>query len=169
MTDPEAPSDPNHQPEVVELAERERSLGRLEGEDENLLRVWYDGHALSDQRYVNKDLLAIVSLAMRDAAFRQRLVDDPRGMIDALPSDVQLPTVDLVFHENTDETLHVVLPPRAGDLTFRPAELRGFLSSRTDEIVTRAGEFGVGGANWYDVGDVFADRIFGNTPDHGDR
>lgn len=53
----------------------------------------------------------VIDMAEEDAAFRSRLLSDPRSAIqDAL--DVDFPgDFNLVVHEDSVETAHLVLPP----------------------------------------------------------
>jgi hypothetical protein len=161
----------NAEIDLVALAERERALAQLDGEDATVARLWHDGNTLIDGRYSAKGLLAVVDLAMRDPQFRSLLVDNPAEVLPGVRAGLELPDVELVFHENTAETLHVVLPPAAGDRTFRSDEASLVLNSRTADAMleTMEARAGGGGPNWYNHGDVFADAIFGPPRDHGDR
>ena len=55
----------------------------------------------------------IISKAMKDEAFRQRLLDNPRQTLER-ELGITLPTsVTVLVHEETAHTLHLVLPSKA--------------------------------------------------------
>lgn len=55
----------------------------------------------------------IIGMAEEDTAFRARLLDDPRNAIQEA-FDVEIPSnFNLVVHEESVDTAHLVLPPSA--------------------------------------------------------
>jgi hypothetical protein len=99
--------------------------GHMSDDDQRILRLWRESLSLLDPRYEDKRLLRIAARAMVDDAFRERFADD-----DGAPADDAAPGL-IRFHVNTPKTLHVVLPPRAGEAEQRPQSMRESLRSRT--------------------------------------
>jgi hypothetical protein len=104
----------------------------LNEDDERVLRVWRESLVLQDPRYKSKVLLKFAAVSMADADFRARLINDLDGVLGDFRSGVDWPEgLTLRFFENTEDTLNVVLPPRAGQTSTRPPALRDVLRSRT--------------------------------------
>ena len=56
------------------------------------------------------DLQSLITRAWEDPAFKQQLLDDPRGCIER-ELGVQLPPgIQIFIHEQTPTTLHLILP-----------------------------------------------------------
>jgi hypothetical protein len=120
----------------------------LDDEDEHVLHLWRDSLTLLDPRYKSKVVLKFAALAMSDPDFRTRLVHDTENVLREFRSNVDWPEgVSLRFVENTADTLHVVLPPRAGQTSYLPPPLREALRSRTDSA------FSLGNDDW-DIGNT---------------
>ncbi|MFF0476445.1 hypothetical protein [Streptomyces sp. NPDC004284] len=101
-------------------------------DDVFMLRHLQQGLIVQDARYENKGLFKLIAVAMADDEFRWRLVNDTQNVLNEFQSRLDLPNgVTVRFWENTDQTLHIVLPPPAGTTSNRPAPLREFLQSRT--------------------------------------
>lgn len=139
------------------------ALKRLNAEDERLLRLWQESVVLQEPRLNSKGVAGLVRMAMVDEPFRARLVNDTERLLDELDRKVrisdQLPDgVTLRFLENTPDTLYVVLPPRAREMSRRSPSLRELLSSRTSALA------------WFednaDLGDAVLDN--GDGRDTGD-
>jgi hypothetical protein len=108
----------------------------LSDDDKALLREWRTALILQDHRYEPKMLMSLAALAMADPDFRSRLVNDTAAALDEFRDQLEFPDgYEFRFHENTQTTMHVVLPPPGGEAGKRPAALRRLLSSRTDETV----------------------------------
>jgi hypothetical protein len=96
-------------------------------EDESVFRDWLESLVLQDLRYNDKAVIVLARESMVDEHFRSRVPDDPEGCLQALGAKVKLPEGFAVnFIENTETTLNVVLPPRAGTASerFGPADIR---------------------------------------------
>jgi hypothetical protein len=117
---------------------KEAAKGPLIGDDmseddQNVLHTWRDSLSLLDQRYHDKRLLRMAARSMVDGDFRTSLVEDGNRLIHG---DHESPDNVLVkFFVNSDYVLHVVLPPPAGDIAYRPSGLRDALGSRTSESI----------------------------------
>jgi hypothetical protein len=111
---------------------RDPSSGDL-GEDAlAVFRLWREYLVFHDPRYHNKELSAVARRSMTDGEFRDRLVNDTEAALSELPPGFSLPDVaSLRFHENTADTLNVVLPPRASEVSARTPAFRDLLKSRT--------------------------------------
>jgi hypothetical protein len=96
-------------------------------------------------------------LSMANDEVRSRLLTDLDGVLEEAPALAEeLPEgVTLRFVENTTDTLNVVLPPRSGETSRRPAPLRDVLRSRTEVV----------GASFRDDFDLFSDDF--NLSDSG--
>lgn len=57
---------------------------------------------------------AIIDRAMRDEAFRQRLLRDPKGALQAAFGAVIPPGVTIHVHEETPQNVHIVIPGASG-------------------------------------------------------
>ena len=125
-------------------------------EDEQVLRTWRENLVLQDPRYKSKVLLKFAALAMVDEQFRSRLLNDTEAVLGELRSKADLPEgVTVRFFDNTPGTLNVVLPPRAGEMSSRPAPLREQLRSRTaDSVGFFSDDFNIGN---FDSIDMFGD------------
>jgi hypothetical protein len=141
-------------------------------EDRSVLRLWRESLSLLDPRYESKVLLKLVALAMTDEQIRSRLIYDTESFLGELQTerqsnfDLQLPEVTtLRFLENTQDTLNVILPPRAGGMMYSPSgqlgyrspERREALRSRTSSALPRIF------MDDYDVGDLHDTHPLGNT------
>ena len=131
---------------------------RLPEEGRAFLNEWRRGLILQDHRYNNKGLLQLVSRAMVDEEFRSRLLKDADGLLrDFSPKLEPMPQgVTIKFLENSGTVLNVVLPPRVGDIDYRPL-LRDLLRSRTSSTIAAS-------VDDYDFGNVFP----ADANDHGD-
>ncbi len=105
----------------------------MSDDDQRILRLWRESLSLPDPRYEDKRLVRIAARAMVDNELRAKLVErdlaaaeEPSAAVGTEPYPVEVR-----FYLNTPETLHVVLPPRAGEAETRPAALRDDLRSRT--------------------------------------
>lgn len=106
--------------------------GHLSEEDQLALRLWRENLSILDPRYHEKGLLMLVARAISDEEFRDRLVNDTDAIL--TESEVKLPDwMEVRFFHNTPTTVHVVLPPPAGEMEKRPVALRDSLRSRTAE------------------------------------
>lgn len=94
----------------------------MSDDDQRILRLWRESLSLLDTRYEDKRLVRIAARAMVDDELRAQLAEGGHSVAGE-------PTVR--FYVNTPETLHVVLPPRAGESEQRPGPLRDDLHSRT--------------------------------------
>lgn len=124
--------------------------------DWRVLRLWRESLVVQDPRYNSKILLKLVALAMADEQFRSRLINDTEGVLRDLHVNSDLPEgVTLRFLENTQNTLNVVLPPRAGELSNRATALREALRSRTSSTMALfKDDFDIGN---FDSFDLFGD------------
>ena len=124
----------------------------LNDDDRRVLVTWRENLTLQDPRYGSKGLFALAAYSMANDEVRSRLLNDLGGVLEEAPAlAAELPEdVTLRFFENTSDTLNVVLPPRAGETSRRPARLRDMLRSRTADLV-------VVGAYWQDDFDLFSD------------
>jgi hypothetical protein len=132
----------------------------LNEEDNRILGHWRDSLSVQDPRYHSKGLLQLATHAMIDEEFRSRLVNDTEALFRELqPKLEELPEgVALRFFDNTNDTLNVILPPQAGEVSHRSAALKDLLRSRTSvELIS-------GGDDW-DFGN-FTDS--GPAPGHAD-
>ena len=66
-----------------------------------------------EQRNADRDR-AIQARAMRDAAFRQAFVDDPKGTLEREFGATLPAGVSIQVHEESADTIHFVLPGRPG-------------------------------------------------------
>jgi hypothetical protein len=108
----------------------------LNDDDRRMLVAWRDSVMLQDPRYGGKGLLALAALSMANDVVRSRLLTDVASVLEEAPAlAAELPSgVTLRFFENTGDSLHVVLPPRSGETSRRPAPLRDLLRSRTEVV-----------------------------------
>lgn len=108
----------------------------LNDDDRRMLVAWRENLTLQDPRYGGKGILALAALSMANNGVRSRLLTDLDGVLEEAPAlAAALPKdVTLRFFENTSDTLHVVLPPRSGETSRRPAPLRDMLRSRTETL-----------------------------------
>lgn len=65
-------------------------------------KPWASRQALEEQ---------IVKRAQEDPAFREELLRDPQAALAQLAGGALPPGVDIVVHEETPRTIHLVLPP----------------------------------------------------------
>lgn len=110
-------------------------------EDDALaLRTWFESLCWQDPRYDSKFLLKLAALAMGSDEKRRRLLSDADDLVREVRSHFDqakgansdpLEGVTLRFWENTPDTLHIVLPPRAGVASELPNPLKDALRSRT--------------------------------------
>jgi hypothetical protein len=105
--------------------------GDMSDDDQQILRLWRESLSLLDPRYEDKRLLRIAARAMVDDAFREDLAKEDEGQADGQDYEEGDAPGRLLFHVNTAKTLHVVLPPRAGEAELRPLTMRESLRSRT--------------------------------------
>ncbi|MFG6200023.1 hypothetical protein [Nonomuraea sp. JJY05] len=139
-----------------------RSHNPVNEDDALALRNWFDSLSWQDPRYDNKFLLKLAALATGNDEIRQRLINDTDNLIREVRSsfyraeDVRpdpLEGVSVRFWENTPDTLHIVLPPRAGMAGELPERMRNALRSRTalpresGHINDDASDFG----DWYNI------------------
>jgi hypothetical protein len=121
----------------------------LSDEDQKALNIWRDGIVIQDQRLESKGVLKLAAMSMVDEDFRSRLVNDPESVLKDLRAELGIPeSVTLRFFDITATTVNIVLPPRAGSMTDRPAPLRDLLQSRTAEL-----SFGQDDRDFGDLGD----------------
>jgi hypothetical protein len=99
-----------------------------------VLRLWKEGHVTQDVRYENKGILKLVSSSLTDRDFRRRLLDDTPSALAEAPEGHLPEGIELRFHENTADTLHVVLPPLGGGLEHRSPRFHDRLFSRTSTL-----------------------------------
>jgi hypothetical protein len=145
----------------------------INADDERGLRNWYTSLVFQDPRFENsKGLLKLAALSMVHDDLRSRLVHDTESVLREFRTKLPLPEgVTLRFWEHTTDTLHIVLPPRAGETSDRHPEVREVLRSRTapDSAVVRGDTGGAYfGDDWAppDHGDIFDDW---GAIDWGDR
>ena len=111
---------------------QEERAAALNDDDERALRLWRENLILQDPRYKSKVLLKFVAVSMADEQFRSRLVNDTDSILREFRAKVDWPEgLTLRFFENTEDTLNIVLPPRAGATSEQPSALRDVLRSRT--------------------------------------
>ncbi|GHB50544.1 hypothetical protein GCM10010347_20100 [Streptomyces cirratus] len=106
----------------------------VDEDDALVLRNWFDSLSWQDPRYGNKLLLKLAALAMGSDEKRQRLLSDADVLVREVQSGAgfdPLEGVHLRFWENTPDTLHIILPPRAGAASEIPKSLKEALRSRT--------------------------------------
>ena len=138
------------------IAEKRTVQNSLSQEHADILRVWRDGLSLQDARYNDKTVFALAALAMFDEEIRHRLVHETEELLYEFNDRLPVPTDFTVkFHDNTPETVHVVLPPRARELRDRPPALRELLRSRVDTL--GSGGFGADDWNMTDLRDQLED------------
>ncbi|MEV6318725.1 hypothetical protein [Streptomyces sp. NPDC051776] len=136
----------------------------MNADDDLVLSRWYQALLMQDSRYDRKDLfknlVKLAAVSMSDDEFRQRLVNDTGSVLAEFQSWLNLPAgLTIKFWDNTPDTLHIVLPPRAGEASKRPEPLRNLLRSRPMD-------HGGGRDDWTDFGDP-VDLQW--NPNHGDR
>ena len=141
-------------------------------EDRSVLRLWRESLSLLDPRYESKGLLKLVALAMVDEQIRSRLINDSEGVLRELQTerqsnvDLELSEVtNLWFLENSQDTLNVLLPPRAGGLTYSPSGQMGYRSPERREALrsrTSSEQLRIF-MDDYDVGDFHDTHPLGNT------
>ena len=126
----------DHSPE--ENADRKQTEGEtsrswLNAEDQGALRRWREALVLQDPRCEHKGLLKLVLLAMTDEQFRHSLVSERSAALAKFLGSGQTLPADMTFYfyENTRDTVHIVLPPRAGAMKHRTPALRDVLRSGT--------------------------------------
>jgi hypothetical protein len=105
----------------------------MSDDDQRILHLWRDSLILLDPRYHDKQLLQFAARAMVDDELRAKFAArDARDAKEAPESGgYESGLAEVRFYVNTPDTLHVVLPPRAGETEQRPRELRDALRSRT--------------------------------------
>lgn len=125
-----------------------RAKGPIAGDDlpndaELVFSEWLASLEYQDGRYHEKVIGLLAREAMKDEAFRHKVVADPAGALYDLGSTLALPEdFSIRFLENTDKELNVVLPPLASTITDYletlgredadyPIALRDRLQSRT--------------------------------------
>jgi hypothetical protein len=116
----------------------------LNDDDRRVIVAWRENLALLDPRYGGKGLLALAALSMANDEIRSRLLtDDLYGVLEKAPAlAAELPRgVTLRFFENTSNSLNVVLPPRTGEMSRRPARLRNLLRSRTETVAASGDDY----------------------------
>lgn len=128
----------------------------LNAEDLGVLRRWREALILQDPRLENKGILKLVVLAMTSDEFRNRLVNDTEAVVaDFVARGLPLPEdLTLKFYDNSRDTVHIVLPPRAGSMRNRPPALREVLRSGTAA---------------YSISDDFDHGNISGDTDHGDH
>ena len=92
----------------------------------------------------------LIAKAWKDEAFNQALINDPKGTIEKEFGKKVPDAINIQVHEQTESTLHLVLPPK-------PQE--GELSD--EELQKAAGGAGFGGAASAGGGGAFGLRAFG--------
>ena len=134
----------------------------LSDDDQRLLALWRESLILQDPRYKSKVVLKFAALAMEDDGFRRRLLYETEDVLRDFRSMVDWPEgMPLRFPANPEDTLNVVLPPRAGTMGARPAALRDALRSRTDLAEGFLNDN-------FDIGNTDSIDMFGDE-DEGDR
>ncbi|MFF2012364.1 hypothetical protein ACFVWY_25220 [Streptomyces sp. NPDC058195] len=155
------PSEPKSEPHPTANTEDDES-------DMLALRSWFDGLLWQDPRYNDKVFLKLAALAMHNDEMRQRLINEPESLVQEVRSHYDrsktswadpLESVTVRFWENTPDTLHVVLPPKAGYASMLPERLQDTLRSRTSLARESHGR-----DDWYNFGDC-GDAF--NTGDKG--
>jgi hypothetical protein len=121
-----------------------------------ILRLWKEGHVTQDVRYDNKGILKLVSSSLTDSNFRYRLLNDTQRALAEVPAGHLPEGIELMFHENTTDKLHIVLPQVGGGLEHRSPRFQERLFSRTSTATERLF------ADDIDLGDWSSDS------DHGD-
>jgi hypothetical protein len=109
------------------------------------VRVWRKANSVLDPRYGDPELLQVVARSVADGPFRSRVLEngDAVSTVDGRP----LPSVELVFLENTENRLYVVLPPRVTD------------SGLADALRSRTGGDGLAGVDDIDLIDDEEDNV----------
>ncbi|MCM6776355.1 hypothetical protein NDR87_20640 [Nocardia sp. CDC159] len=157
------PDDYSSDPSAVRGTPEPFPTNRLGPEDEQAFSLWQHNLAMHDPRANNKGLALLVRAAMNDETLRSALLHDTAAVLRRIGAKYELPGgLTLHFHENTPDTLHVVLPPRAGEIARRAEGLSNVLriSSSTDESTL---------APWFDNfnrGNLFDPQ---DSTDEGDR
>jgi hypothetical protein len=132
----------------------------LSEEDRRILRLWRESLILQDPRYDSKAVLKLAARAMADEEFRSRLVNETDKVLEEL---YKPEGTTLKFYDNTADTLNVVLPPRAGQMSGRPIAFREILRSRTSSELSESSfrdDFDTKG----DVRDIFTGKDGDGTP-----
>jgi hypothetical protein len=113
---------------------KKREAGEgLGDDDDRIFHLWLESLVIQDPRYNSKAIAVLAREAMVNEQLRSRVVSDPEGCLRELGSKVPFPEGTAVrFYENTQTTLNVVLPPRAGGTRMSTA-LRDRLRSRTSD------------------------------------
>jgi hypothetical protein len=132
-------------------------------DDERIFRIWLESSVLQDPRYQSDGLVQLARASMTDDELRQELIDDTVAVIERVRSKIDLPEAELKFFDNTPETLNVVLPPRAGEMSARSYALRAMLRSRTGEVALFGDDFDRG--NLFNLMDS-TDQGDGHPIDH---
>ena len=114
-------------------ASKKRKAGEgLGDDDDRIFHLWLESLVLQDPRYNSKAIAVLAREAMVNEQLRSRVLSDPEGCLKELGSKLALPEgVGVRFLENTQATLNVVLPPRAGGASRMSPTLRDRLRSRT--------------------------------------
>jgi hypothetical protein len=122
--------------EYVPPDDGDRGIGAdMSDDDQRILRLWRQALSVLDARYEDKRLVRIAAQAMVDDELRAKVAqgDYVAEGEQSAPGEgeAEAGAVEVRFHVNTPETLHVVLPPRAGEIETQPVALRNDLRSRT--------------------------------------
>ncbi|GGR01800.1 hypothetical protein [Kitasatospora griseola] len=103
--------------------------------DQNVLRTWRESLVILDPRYQDKRLLKAAARSMVDEEYRSSLLRNTEAGVHG--DEPGSPEENKVrFFSNTPRTLHVILPPVAGEVESRPGPIRDFLRSRTSDDTT---------------------------------
>jgi hypothetical protein len=114
-------------------ASKKREAGEgLGDDDDRIFHLWLESLVLQDPRYNSKAIAVLAREAMVNEQLRSRVVSDPESCLRELGYKLALPEGMAVrFLDNTQATLNVVLPPRAGGAGRMSPALRDRLRSRT--------------------------------------
>jgi Nitrile hydratase, alpha chain len=81
---------------------------------------------------------ALITKCWRDADFRQKVVSDPKGMLEQHIGQKLPPQVKIFIHQEDTNTVHFSIPPAPADLTeLSDAELES-VAGGTDVFTTLA-------------------------------
>ena len=81
---------------------------------------------------------ALITKCWRDADFRQKVVSDPKGMLEQHIGQKLPPQVKIFIHQEDINTVHFSIPPAPADLTeLSDAELES-VAGGTDVFTTLA-------------------------------
>jgi hypothetical protein len=94
---------------------------------------------LENEQGIRRQLeAALITKCWKDADFRQKVVSDPKGMLEQHIGQKLPPQVKIFIHQEDTDTVHFSIPPAPADLTeLSDAELES-VAGGTDVFTTLA-------------------------------